>query len=81
MKENDVIHVKGCGSYWLYEKRNGIRGFRLSDTNFDAVVMLLSRGKYPSRVFDIDGFRQHNPELSDFLERRGSFELLPSNNM
>ena len=81
MKENDVIHVKGCGKYWIYERKSGVRGFRLADTNFDLKTILVTRDKNPYHDYGFDEFRQHNPELSDFLERKESFGSLPLCNM
>ena len=32
---NEVVYVKGCDGFWLYERRSGIRGARINGTNHD----------------------------------------------
>ncbi len=35
IKGREIIYVKGCDGFWLYERRSGIRGARINGTNHD----------------------------------------------
>lgn len=47
IRDMEVIYVKGCGDFELYERKSGVRGARINGVNYDMTVLFLSQNREP----------------------------------
>lgn len=45
IRDREVIYVKGCDGFWLYERKSKVRGARIGGVNYDMTVLFLSENR------------------------------------
>ena len=45
IRNREVIYVKGCDGFWLYERKSKVRGARINGVNYDMTVLFLAQNR------------------------------------
>jgi len=67
---NEVVYVKSCGDFELYERRNGLRGIRINGKNHDITIHLIVNNNMNSEIHNfLMGCKKFFPHYKSEIQK------------